>query len=95
MKLVEEGRFVAFFPRVWEGGVLEEEFGADITGLPATVTVQDLLQHASGWISDPEDPMFPGLSNSPYWGHDDERANRLCAAQRGANVDAGPVVLIL
>ncbi len=61
----ETGRgraLVAFFPRVWEGGVLEEEFGADITGLPATVTVQDLLQHASGWISDPEDPMFPGLS---------------------------------
>lgn len=68
MKLVEEGR-LSLSSRVFgKGGVLEEEFGADITGLPAAVTVQDLLQHASGWISDPEDPMFPGLSNSPYWG---------------------------
>lgn len=57
MTLYEQGKLKIDDRVFGNGGLLEEEFGADITGLPATVTVRHLLEHTSGWISDP-DPMF-------------------------------------
>ena len=65
MTLYEQGKLKIDDRVFGRGGLLEEEFGTDITGTPATVTVRNLLEHTSGWVSDP-DPLF--TSSSMYNG---------------------------
>lgn len=62
MKLIQEGKISVESTVFGEGGILEEEF-TGVVGRAAKVTVRNLLDHSSGWESDP-DPMFSGGSFS-------------------------------
>jgi CubicO group peptidase (beta-lactamase class C family) len=61
MKLVENGKLTLENRVFGSGGVLESEF-TNVSALAATVTVKHLLQHTSGWQSNP-DPMFTSSFN--------------------------------
>ncbi len=65
MKLIEEGK-LSISDRVFgDKGILKDDFpGPYVSGADA-VTIQDLLEHTSGWTSDP-DPMF--TSDSRFYG---------------------------
>ncbi|MHC1689628.1 MAG: serine hydrolase domain-containing protein [Bacteroidales bacterium] len=56
MKLVEGGKLSLDRNVFGAGGVLASEFPT-VTAMASRVTVRSLLEHTSGWISDP-DPMF-------------------------------------
>jgi CubicO group peptidase (beta-lactamase class C family) len=56
MKLMEEGKLSVEDRVFGSGGILEQEFPA-VSERAATVTVRNLLEHTSGWTSNP-DPMF-------------------------------------
>lgn len=58
MKLVDEGLLTVEDQVFGEGGILEEEF-ANVSQRAEQVTVRNLLDHTSGWESNP-DPMFDG-----------------------------------
>lgn len=68
MKLVGQQRLSLDSRVLGKGGILEDEFGADVPQQAAEVTVRNLLQHNSGWTSEVDDPMFPELADSPYDG---------------------------
>lgn len=72
MKLYEEGKLKLSDRVFGSGGILESEFGTDgLVNGATSVTVEHLLRHTSGWVSDP-DPMF--TSNANYAGKSlDER----------------------
>lgn len=56
MKLIQQGR-LTFDSRVFgASGVLKDQY-ADVSAMAAKVTIRNLLDHTSGWKSDP-DPMF-------------------------------------
>lgn len=63
MTLVEEGRLNLSDHVFGEGGILEEEFGTEMAENAKKVTIQNLLEHTSGWTSDDVDPMFTSDSN--------------------------------
>lgn len=63
MTLVEEGRLNLSDHVFGEGGILEEEFGTQMPQSAKKVTIQNLLEHNSGWSSDPIDPMFTADPN--------------------------------
>ncbi len=56
MRLVEEGKLSLNRNVFGAGGLLESEF-PNVKAMASRVTVRSLLEHTSGWISDP-DPMF-------------------------------------
>ena len=56
MKLMEAGKLSVEDRVFGAGGILEKEF-ANITPKASSVTVRHLLEHTSGWTSNP-DPMF-------------------------------------
>lgn len=56
MKLVEEGKLSLGKNVFGAGGVLSSEF-PNVSEMASRVTVRSLLEHTSGWISNP-DPMF-------------------------------------
>ncbi|MDP3451648.1 MAG: serine hydrolase domain-containing protein [Bacteroidales bacterium] len=57
MKLLEQGKLTVESTVFGAGGLLESEFPNNITARAAKVTVRNLLEHNSGWTSNP-DPMF-------------------------------------
>lgn len=61
MNLYEEGKLDLDDKVFGTGGILDAEFPG-VTGNKADVTIQNFLNHASGWISSPYDPQF----DSPY-----------------------------
>ncbi|HOT55486.1 MAG TPA: serine hydrolase, partial [Bacteroidales bacterium] len=56
LKLYEAGKLTLDDRVFGTGGILEQEYG-NVTPRAAAVTIRHLLQHTSGWGSDP-DPMF-------------------------------------
>ncbi len=56
MKLIEAGKLTVESKVFGEGGILESEF-SNVPPKASTVTIRHLLEHTSGWRSDP-DPMF-------------------------------------
>lgn len=66
MTLYEKGLIKLEDKVFGENGILKEEFGTSVSASAAQVTVRNLLEHTSGWISDPYDPMF--TSSSLYTG---------------------------
>ena len=56
MKLFEAGKLTVEDKVFGVGGILENEFGG-ISPMASRVTIKHLLEHSSGWTSDP-DPMF-------------------------------------
>lgn len=56
MKLIQEGKFTVESKVFGPDGILKDEY-ADISPMAAKVTVRELLDHTSGWESNP-DPMF-------------------------------------
>ena len=62
MKLCEQGKLSLDDCPFGKGGLLEKEFGDAMPGLAKMVTVRNLLQHNSGWISSPVDPVFTNSS---------------------------------
>lgn len=66
MKLCEEGKLSLDDYVFGEGGILEKEFGTSMPQSAKNVTVRNFLQHNSGWISSPVDPVF--TNSSTYTG---------------------------
>jgi D-alanyl-D-alanine carboxypeptidase len=62
MKLCEQGKLSLDDFVFGKGGLLEKEFGDAMPGPAKTVTVRNFLQHNSGWISSPVDPVFTNSS---------------------------------
>jgi len=58
MKLVQAGKLTIDSKVFGPGGILESDF-SNISVKAAKVTVRNLLEHTTGWTSDP-DPMFTG-----------------------------------
>ena len=56
MKLIQNGKFTVEDKVFGPTGILKDEFPS-VTAMAAKVTVRNLLDHTSGWSSDP-DPMF-------------------------------------
>ena len=56
MKLIQNGNFTVESKVFGPTGILKDEFPT-VTPMAARVTVRNLLDHTSGWTSDP-DPMF-------------------------------------
>lgn len=56
MKLIEAGKFTVESKVFGPEGILKDEY-PDVSDRAASVTVRNLLDHTSGWTSDP-DPMF-------------------------------------
>ncbi|OFY91568.1 MAG: hypothetical protein A2266_02480 [Bacteroidetes bacterium RIFOXYA12_FULL_40_10] len=57
MKLMEQGKLSVESKVFGPGGILAQEFPNNISVKAAKVTVRNLLEHNSGWTSNP-DPMF-------------------------------------
>lgn len=65
MRLIEDGK-LSITDRVFgDKGILKDEFSGPYVSGADRVTIQDLLEHTSGWTSDP-DPMF--TSDSRFYG---------------------------
>lgn len=58
MKLIQEGKFTVETKVFGPEGILKDDF-TNISDRAAEVTIRNLLDHSSGWESDP-DPMFSG-----------------------------------
>lgn len=61
MKLIQQGKFTVESKVFGPDGILKDEY-ADISTLAAKVTVRQLLDHTTGWESNP-DPMFTSSFN--------------------------------
>ena len=65
MKVIEDGRLSITDKVFGENGILKDEFPGPYVSGADRVTIQDLLEHTSGWKSDP-DPMF--TSDKRFYG---------------------------
>ena len=61
MKLIQTGKLTVESRVFGPGGILQDEY-SDISPMAAKVTVRQLLDHTSGWESNP-DPMFTSSFN--------------------------------
>lgn len=78
MKLMEQGKLTVESRVFGPGGILEQEF-TGVSDRAATVTVRNLLEHNSGWTSNP-DPMF----TSSFKGQTlDQRISYVLTSQQG------------
>lgn len=87
LKLVQDGLITLDQKVFGTGGILENDYGNPPAGSNKDlITVRHLLDHKSGWINSPNDPMFSDISNTQTQLITDLLANRPLANSPGSTV---------